>query len=79
MGSLFDPGTAIYVAMAVALVVWLGIFALLWRLDGQAKALQRRLDAPPRATEQPAPHATLERRSDTDLRAAQVAKDAQGS
>ena len=37
MNGLIDPGIALYVAAAVAVVVWLGIFAYLWRLDAQAK------------------------------------------
>jgi CcmD family protein len=59
---LLDPGIAIYVALSVALVVWLGIFALLWRLDRQARELRRQLDQRPRA-EAPAPRATLEARN----------------
>jgi CcmD family protein len=59
---LLDPGIAIYTAMSVALVVWLGIFALLWRLDRQARELQRQLDQRPRA-EAAAPRATLEARN----------------
>ena len=59
---LLDPGVAIYAALSVALVVWLGIFALLWRLDRQARELRRRLDQRPRA-EVPAPRATLETRN----------------
>ena len=59
---LLEPGIAIYAAMAVALVVWLGIFAFLWRLDRQARELRRQLDAAPEA-ETPAPRATLERRN----------------
>lgn len=57
---LLDPGVAIYAALAVALVVWLGIFAFLWRLDRQTRELRRRLDQPARP-EAPAPRATLER------------------
>ena len=72
MEGLTDPGMALYVAAAVAVVVWLGIFAYLWRIDTQARALRRRLDeralsapaAPPAApvrpervkTEQKEPH-----------------------
>ncbi len=56
---LLDPGIAIYAALTVALVVWLGIFTFLWRLDRQARDLRRRLDQRPRA-EAPAPRATLE-------------------
>ena len=59
---LLDPGIAIYTAMSVALVVWLGIFALLWRLDRQARELRRQLDQRPQA-EAPAPRATLETRN----------------
>jgi CcmD family protein len=59
---LLDPGIAIYAALSVALVVWLGIFALLWRLDRQARELRRMLDQRPRA-EAPVPRATLEARN----------------
>ena len=59
---LLDPGIAIYAALSVALVVWLGIFALLWRLDRQARELRRLLDQRPRS-EAPAPRATLEARN----------------
>jgi CcmD family protein len=59
---LLDPGIAIYMALAVALVVWLGIFAFLWRLDGQARELRRQLDQRSHA-ETPAPRATLEARN----------------
>ena len=59
---LLDPGIAIYAALSVALVVWLGIFALLWRLDRQARELRRLLDQRPRA-EAAAPRSTLETRN----------------
>ena len=59
---LLESGVAIYVALAVALVVWVGIFAFLWRLDRQARELRRQLDQRPRA-EAPAPRATLETRN----------------
>ena len=51
----------IYVSLAVALVVWIGIFAFLWRLDRQAHDLRQRLEQTPRA-EQPAPRTTIETR-----------------
>jgi CcmD family protein len=51
----------IYVSLAVALSVWIGIFAFLWRLDRQARELRQRLEQAPRA-EQPAPRATIEAR-----------------
>ena len=41
MNSVLEAGTAIYVAMAVALSVWIGIFVYLWRIDAQARALKR--------------------------------------
>lgn len=59
---LLEPGVAIYVALVVALVVWLGIFAFLWRLDRQARELRARLDQRPRS-EPAAPKATLEPRT----------------
>ncbi|HNP88705.1 MAG: CcmD family protein [Chloroflexi bacterium SZAS-1] len=59
---LLDPGVAIYAALAVALVVWLGVFAFLWRLDRQARELRRRLDAPTRP-DTTAPRAILEPRN----------------
>lgn len=59
---LLDPGIAIYAALAVSLVVWLGIFAFLWRLDRQARELRQRLDAPPRP-DATAPRAVLEPRN----------------
>ena len=59
---LLDSGFAIYAALAVALVVWLGIFAFLWRVDRQTRELRQRLDRVPRA-ETPAPRATLEVRN----------------
>ena len=59
---LLDPGIAIYAALSVALVVWLGIFTFLWRLDRQARELRRQLDQRPRA-EAPTPRATLETRN----------------
>lgn len=58
---LNDSGLAIYMSLAVALVVWIGIFVFLWRLDRQARELRRRLEQAPRA-EQPAPRATIETR-----------------
>jgi CcmD family protein len=59
MSTFLDAGIAIYVAMAVALSVWIGIFVYLWRLDAQARELRRRLDAAPERIEQAAPSATL--------------------
>ena len=58
---LQNEAVGIYVALVVALVVWLGIFAFLWRLDRQTRELRRRLEQAPSA-EQAAPRATLETR-----------------
>jgi CcmD family protein len=59
--NLLDPAVAIYLAAAVALVVWLGVFAFLWRIDQATRELRRKLDeeTPPAAV---APRATLETR-----------------
>ena len=43
MTVLLDAGVAIYVAMSAALIVWLGIFAFLWRVDRNAQELKRML------------------------------------
>jgi CcmD family protein len=62
MPDFLQEGVAIYVALAVALAVWIGIFAFLWRLDRQVRELRRRLDQAPHA-EQPAPRAMIESRN----------------
>jgi CcmD family protein len=59
MPSLLDPGVATYVALAVALVTWLLLFAYIWRLDAQSQELRRRLDAGAGEPQQ-APQVTLE-------------------
>jgi CcmD family protein len=56
---MFEAGIAIYVAMAVALAVWIGVFFYLWRIDAQARALRQRLDRRPEREEVPQPTATL--------------------
>lgn len=58
---LSNPSVAIYTAMAVALVVWIAVFVYLWRLDVQARELQRKIEQAPRE-EAAAPRATLETR-----------------
>lgn len=62
MNFLLDPGVAIYVALAVALVVWTGVFVFLWRVDRHAQELRRKLDQPPMVEQRDAPRATLESR-----------------
>lgn len=61
MNFLLDPAVAIYMALAVALAVWIGIFAFLWRVDQATRELRRRLDEelPP---DEPSPRATIETR-----------------
>ena len=59
MNVALEAGTAIYVAMAVALAVWIGIFIYLWRIDAQARELRRRLDSEPKRQAAPAPSARL--------------------
>jgi CcmD family protein len=62
MTGLLDAGVAVYVAMAVALSVWIGIFIYLWRIDAQARALRDELRREQqRAPEPAAPRATVTR------------------
>lgn len=62
MNFLLEPGVAIYMALAVALTVWIGLFTFLWRLDAQIRELRRKLDGTPQ-TRHAAPRATLEHRT----------------
>lgn len=39
MTILLDAGVAIYVAMVAALVVWIGVFVYMWRIDKATQAL----------------------------------------
>lgn len=70
MNVALEAGTAIYVAMAVALAVWIGIFVYLWRIDAQARELRRRLDSEPKRQVAAAPSARLrdQRTQNTDQR-----------
>jgi CcmD family protein len=65
MNFLLDPGIAIYAALAVALVVWIGVFVFLWRIDQHAQELRRQLDRPQPEARPEAPRATLETRGRT--------------
>lgn len=58
-----EPAIAIYVAMAVALAVWAGLFVYLWRLDALARDLRHRVERQPEENAPAAPRATLERRT----------------
>jgi len=42
-GLLVDEVTAVFVVLAVTLVVWAGIFAYLWGLDRKVRRLEREL------------------------------------
>jgi hypothetical protein len=44
MNLLLEPNSAKLVALAVALVFWIGLFALLWRLDARVRELRRSFD-----------------------------------
>lgn len=59
MNVALEAGVAIYVALAVALSVWAGIFFYLWRLDAQARELRRKLDSQPQRESAATPTATL--------------------
>ena len=61
MNIALEAGVAIYVAMAVALSVWIGIFAYLWRIDAHAQELKRKLEQQRPEVPQTAPRATLTR------------------
>lgn len=66
MNTLTDPGLALYVSAAVTVIVWLGIWWYLWRIDSQARALRTSLQE--RAAASPTEVAPLrpERRSVPD-------------
>ena len=61
MNVALDAGVAIYVAMAVALSVWIGIFVYLWRIDAQARALKAALEREQQRDQPAAPRATVTR------------------
>ncbi|MEI7644856.1 MAG: CcmD family protein [Chloroflexales bacterium] len=64
MNMPLDAGSAVYVAMAVTLSVWIGIFAYLWRIDTQARALRREIEREQRREQPAAPRATVTRRNE---------------
>ena len=73
MSALNDSAAALYIAMFVALSVWIGIFLYLWRIDAHARALSNLIKHLP-AAEEPTdtPQTTLTRRTvgDTEHTAA---------
>ncbi len=56
---MMESSAAVYVAFIVTLSVWIGIFVYLWRIDAQARELQRRLDRQPESQQRSTPSATL--------------------
>lgn len=63
MQVVLDAGVAIYIAMAVALVVWVGIFVYLLRLDAHAKELKRLLLQARSQPQSATPSVTVEQRT----------------
>lgn len=63
MNFLLEPAFAIYMALAVALAVWIGIFIFIWRVDQQTRELRRRMDQQQSVEQPAAPRATVEKRS----------------
>ncbi|MFN7472233.1 MAG: hypothetical protein ACK5S9_11380 [Roseiflexaceae bacterium] len=63
MQVVLDAGVAIYIAMSVALVVWLGVFIYLLRIDAQAKELKRLVLAAHQESTPATPRATVEHRT----------------
>lgn len=74
---MMESSTAVYVAVIVTLSVWIGIFVYLWRIDAQARELQRRLDRQPEHQQRSTPSATLhvqQRASSLDQQAEELIK-----
>jgi hypothetical protein len=59
MTILLDAGVAIYVAMATALIVWVGVFLFLLRIDHATQDVARQLNERTTATDAPLPRATI--------------------
>ncbi|WP_322512752.1 CcmD family protein [Chloroflexus sp.] len=53
--------TAIFVATAAVLSVWIAIFIYLWRIDAAARALRRELEREREQNEAASPSATISR------------------
>lgn len=53
MNVLLDAGVAIYVAMATALIVWVGVFLFVWRIDQATKSLAQQIATRDDTTEPP--------------------------
>jgi len=59
MTTLLDAGVAIYVAMTTALIVWVGVFLFLLRIDHATQDVARQLNERATATDAPQPRATI--------------------
>ena len=59
MTILLDAGVAIYVAMTTALIVWIGVFFYLLRIDHATQDVARQLNERTTATDAPLPRATI--------------------
>jgi CcmD family protein len=44
MNTFLEAGVAMYIALAVALAVWIGIFIYLWRIDAVVRTLKQELE-----------------------------------
>jgi hypothetical protein len=59
MTILLDAGVAIYVAMMTALIVWVGVFLFLLRIDHATQDVARQLNERTTSTDAPLPRATI--------------------
>lgn len=59
MTTLLDAGVAIYVAMTTALIVWVGVFLFLLRIDHATQDVARQINERTTATDAPQPRATI--------------------
>lgn len=59
MTTLLDAGVAIYVAMTTALIVWVGVFLFLLRIDHATQDVARQLNERTTSTAVPQPRATI--------------------
>ena len=60
MTTLLDAGVAIYVAMTTALIVWVGVFFFLLRIDHATQDVARQLNERTTSTPVATPRATIQ-------------------
>ncbi|NBU65074.1 MAG: hypothetical protein EBS29_11330 [Chloroflexia bacterium] len=60
MTTLLDAGVAIYVAMTTALIVWIGVFLFLLRIDHATQDVARQLNERTTPTDMPQPRASIQ-------------------